>query len=188
MSLDGFIALEDDTIGHLFDWYDAGDVEIENAGDLPALHLTKESADYWQGWTGDVGCLVVGRTLFDVTDGWKGEHPMGVPVVVMTHEPPTDWEYPGSKDFTFVTTGIEDAVAVAKKIAGDKTVGVAAGVVAEQALRAGLLDEISIDLAPVFLGSGKPYFPGLDIETMLGDPTTVIATKKVTHLLFPVVR
>jgi len=186
MSLDGFIAFEDNSIGHLFDWYEAGDVEIENEGDLPAFKLTKESADYWRGWTAGVGCLIVGRILFDVTDGWKGQHPMGVPVVVMTHEPPTDWNYPGSEDFTFITTGIQDAVAAAQKIAGDKTVGVAAGVVAEQALRAGLLDEVAIDLAPVFLGHGKRYFPGLDVETVLGDPITVVAAQKVTHLLFPV--
>jgi dihydrofolate reductase len=188
MSLDGFIAFEDDTIGHLFDWYEAGDVVIENEGDLPAFHLTKEIAEYWRGWTDELGCLVVGRVLFDVTDGWKGRHPLGVPVVVLTHEPPADWSYPGSDDFTFITTGIQDAVAAAQKIAGDKTVGVAAGVVAEQALRAGLLDEVAIDLAPVFLGSGKRYFPELDVETVLGDATTVIAAKKVTHLSFPVLK
>ena len=186
MSLDGFIAFDDNSIGHLFDWYEAGDVQVETEGDLPAFTLTQESADYWRGWTRDVGCLIVGRILFDVTDGWQGQHPMGVPVVVMTHEPPTDWSYPGSENFTFVTTGIQDAVAAAQKIAGDKTVGVAAGVVAEQALTAGLLDEVAIDLAPVFLGSGKRYFPDLDVETVLGDPITVIVAKKVTHLLFPV--
>ena len=57
MSLDGFIALEDNSIGHLFDWYAAGDVEVEVEGDLPAFKLTKESADYWRGWTDDVGVL-----------------------------------------------------------------------------------------------------------------------------------
>ena len=57
-------------------------------------------------------------------------------------------------------------MAAARKIAGDKTVGVAAGVIAEQALRAGLLDEVAIDLAPVFLGSGKRYFAELDLETV----------------------
>jgi dihydrofolate reductase len=188
MSLDGFIAFEDNSIGHLFDWYEAGDVVIENAGDLPAFHLTQQSADYWREWLDRVGCLVVGRVLFDVTDGWHGRHPMDVPVVVLTHEPPTDWAYPGSEDFTFVTTGIEDAVATAQEIAGDKDVAVAAGVVAEQALRAGLLDQVEIDLAPVTLGHGKRYFADLDLETVLGDPITVIPAAKVTHLLFPVLR
>ena len=74
--------------GALFDWYEAGDVEIVNAGDLPPFHLTRESADYWTEWIGELGCLVVGRTLFDITDGWTGEHPLGVPFVVLTHEAP----------------------------------------------------------------------------------------------------
>ena len=92
-SLDGFVAYPNNDPGPLFDWYEAGDVEIVNAGDLPPFHLTKESADYWTGWVSELGCLVVGRLLFDITDGWKGEHPLGVPFVVVTHEAPTDWAY-----------------------------------------------------------------------------------------------
>ena len=187
MSLDGYIATPDDGIGHLFDWYEAGDIEVGNKGrpgDLPPFHLTAESEAYWRRWTGQLGVLIVGRTLFDVTDGWKGRHPLGVPVVVLTHEPPRDWSYPGSEDFDFVTTGIQDAVAAAQQIAGDKTVGVAAGVVAEQALKAGLLDEIAIDLAPVFLGEGKKFLGSLDVETVLGDAVTVIPAAKVIHLRY----
>jgi dihydrofolate reductase len=187
MSLDGYIATPDDGIGHLFDWYEAGDIEVGNKGrpgDLPPFHLTAESEAYWRGWTGQLGVLIVGRTLFDVTDGWKGRHPLGVPVVVLTHEPPRDWSYPGSEDFHFVTTGIQDAVAAAQQIAGDKTVGVAAGVVAEQALNAGLLDEVAIDLAPVFLGEGKKFLGSLDVETVLGDAVTVIPAAKVIHLRY----
>ncbi|MCU1416527.1 MAG: dihydrofolate reductase [Schumannella sp.] len=189
MSLDGYIATPDDGIGHLFDWYDAGDIEVANAGHpgyLPPFHLTPESAAYWRQWVDQIGALIVGRTLFDVTDGWQGKHPLGVPVVVMTHQPPTDWSYPGSEDFHFVTTGIQDAVAQAQRTAGDRTVAVAAGTVAEQALRAGLLDEIAIDLAPVFLGTGKRFLAGLDVETVLGEPITVLAASKVIHLRYPV--
>lgn len=191
MSLDGFIATPDDGIGALFDWYEAGDIEVGNAGhpgDLPPFHLTPVSADYWRGWVSQLGCLVVGRTLFDVTDGWKGKHPLGVPVVVLTHEPPTDWSYPGSEDFHFVTTGIQDAVASAQRIAGDRVVALAAGTIAEQAVRAALVDEIAIDLAPVFLGEGKRFLGSLDVETELGDAIEVIPSKRVTHLRFPVIR
>ena len=60
MSLDGFVAYENNDPGALFDWYDAGDVEVANAGTLPPFHLTRESADYWTEWTSKVGCLVVG--------------------------------------------------------------------------------------------------------------------------------
>lgn len=187
VSLDGYIAYEDNMPGALFDWYDAGDVEVVNHGDLPPFHLTRESADYWTSWVGGLGALVVGRTLFDVTDGWKGRHPLGVPVVVLTHEPPTDWGYPDSDEFRFVTGGIEEAIASAQELAGDKLVGVAAGTVASQALRAGLLDEVSMDVVPVVMGGGHKYFvdipPG---EILLGDPTVVIRARRVTHMLFPV--
>lgn len=130
MSLDGFVALPDNTPGPLFDWYDAGDVEIVNEGDLPSFHLTPESAGYWQGWRSELGCLVVGRVLFDVTDGWKGQHPLGVPFVVLTHDPPNDWEWAHLGNGHFVTRGIEDAIARAREIAGDRTVGLAAGTIA----------------------------------------------------------
>ena len=106
MSLDGFIAFEDNNIGELFEWYDNGEVEIVNEGELPPFHVTQASADYWRSWVDSLGVLVVGRELFDVTDGWHGKHPIGVPIVVVTHEPPRDWSYPGSEDFTFVTEGV----------------------------------------------------------------------------------
>lgn len=189
MSLDGFIAYDDHTPGALFDWYDAGEIEVPNAGDLPAFHLTPPSAQYWNAWRAQLGCLVVGRTLFDVTDGWKGTHPLGVPVVVVTHEAPTGWSYPGAEDFRFVTTGIVDAIATAREIAGAADVGIAAGTVAAQALEAGLLDAVGIDLVPVVLGSGRRYFGDRPLDTaVLGDPETVIAAPRVTHLLFPVPR
>lgn len=185
MSLDGYVAYPDNSPGALFDWYDNGDVEIENAGELPPFHLTRASADYWQSWARSLGALVVGRTLFDVTDGWHGVHPLDVPVVVLTHEPPRDWSYPGSEHFHFVTTGIADAIARAREIAGDKDVGVAAGTIATQALEAGLLDAVAIDLVPVVLGSGHPYFTG-ERPVLLADPTTVVHGERVTHLVFPV--
>ena len=188
-SLDGFVAYPNNDPGPLFDWYEAGDVEIVNAGDLPPFHLTRESADYWTGWLGEVGCLVVGRLLFDITDGWKGEHPIGVPFVVLTHEAPTDWAYASTGNAHFVTEGIEAAIAKAQEIADGKSVAVAAGTVAGQALAAGLLDEVAIDLVPVVLGSGHPYFADVAPDAVkLGDPTVIIPSTRVTHLRFPVLR
>lgn len=189
MSLDGFVAYEDNDPGALFDWYEAGEIEIVNAGTLPPFHLTRESADYWSGWTRELGCLVVGRTLFDITGGWTGEHPLGVPFVVLTHEVPDDWAHAGTGNAHFVTDGIEAAIARAKEIAGDGTVGVAAGTVAGQALAAGLIDEVAIDLVPIVMGSGHRYFAGIDpADVRLGDPTVVIPATRVTHLRFPVLR
>jgi dihydrofolate reductase len=187
MSLDGFIAYDDDGPGALFDWYQAGDTEVATAMDSVTFHLTSASAEYVRALTSRLGALVVGRRLFDVTDGWTGRHPYDVPVVVVTHEPPRGWSYPGSENFHFVTDGITSAVAVARSLAGDRDISVAAGRMASQALEAGLLDEVRVDLVPVIFGSGRPYFTGGD-TWLLGDPTTRIEAKRVTHLVFPVHR
>jgi dihydrofolate reductase len=187
VSLDGFIAYDDNSVGDLFEWYDNGDIEVVNAGSLPPFHLTPASADHWNGWVSSLGVLIVGRTLFDVTDGWNGVHPLDVPVVVVTHDPPSDWSYPGSENFTFVTEGIEEAVARAQQIAGGKGVGVAAGTIAGQALAAGLLDAVAMDLVPIVLGAGRRFFGDEPLESArLGDPTTVIVGRRVTHLTFPI--
>jgi dihydrofolate reductase len=189
MSLDGFVASADNDPGALFDWYEAGDVEVLNAGTLPPFHLTRESADYWRGWTRELGCLVVGRTLFDITDGWTGEHPLGVPFVVVTHEAPSDWAHGHTGNAHFVTDGVESAIARAKEIAGEGTVGVAAGTIAGQALAAGLIDEVAIDLVPIVMGGGHRYFEDIDpADVRLGDPTVLIPARRVTHLRFPVLR
>jgi dihydrofolate reductase len=189
MSLDGFVAHPDNDPGALFDWYQAGDVEIVNAGSLPPFHLTRASADYWREWTRELGCLVVGRTLFDITDGWAGEHPLGVPFVVVTHEAPSDWAHAHTGNAHFVTDGIASAIARARQIAGEGATGVAAGLIGGQALAAGLVDEVAIDLVPVVLGSGHRYFGDVDPAAIrLGDPTVVIPAERVTHLRFPVLR
>jgi dihydrofolate reductase len=190
MSLDGFIANPDNTVGSLFDWYNSGDIEVSTAVEELGFTLTPQSAEYWRTWTAGLGALVVGRELFDITDGWRGAHPLGVPVVVLTHEPPANWDYPGADNFSFVTHGIEPAVALAQRIAGDKNVGVAAGTIARQCLEAGLLDEVAVDLVPVVMGKGRPYFGELaeGHPQLLGDPTTLIQGERVTHLVFPVLK
>jgi dihydrofolate reductase len=188
MSLDGFIAHDDDTPGHLFDWYSAGDVEVPNAGDLPPFQLTRASADHWTAWRSSLGALVVGRRLFDLTDGWRGVHPLGVPVVVLTHSPPTDWAWAGPST-VFVTDGIGAAVATAQALAGDAVVGLAAGTVAGQALTARLLDRVDVDLVPVLLGSGRRFFADAVVDPeLLSDPTVCVPSARVTHLSFPVRR
>jgi dihydrofolate reductase len=148
--------------------------------------MTVESARYWTEWTARVGSLVVGRTLFDFTNGWGGRHPLGVPVVVVTHTPPQDWPFKAFAPFHFVTGGIEAAVDLAGDLAEGREVNVAAGTIAGQALDSGLLDEISIDLVPVVFGTGRRYFEGVDGPVSLGDPTINIPGRRVTHLRFPV--
>lgn len=186
-SLDGFIAYRDNSVGHLFDWYTNGDIEVANAGELPPFKLSPASAEHWKRFRAALGAVVVGRTQFDYTDGWRGQHPLGVPIVVLTHQAPTDWSYPGSENFSFVSDGIEAAIDRAQQLAGDAVVSVAAGTVAGQALDAGLLDQVNIDLVPIVMGDGRRYFgesPGTTHQ--LGDPTSVVQGKRVTHLAFPI--
>jgi dihydrofolate reductase len=190
MSLDGYIAKHDNTIGRLFDWLQNGDVELPTVTPGITFHVTAESAAYWRRWTSSLGALVCGRTLFDFTDGWSGRHTMDVPVVVVTHEVPTDWvdAHPDAP-FTFVTDGVEAAVARAQEIAGDRVVAVTAGTVAGQCLERGLLDEVAVDLVPVVMGEGRPFFAGVSAaDVPLGDPTVCVQGDRVTHLVFPVSR
>ena len=190
MSLDGYIAKHDNTIGRLFDWLQNGEVEIPTpAGDF-SVHLTPPSAEHWRGWASQLGALVVGRTLFDVTDGWSGRHTLDVPVVVVTHRIPTEWvDAHPEAPFFFVTDGVGAAVSRAQQLAGDRTVMVSAGTIALQCLELGLLDEVMIELVPVVMGRGRPFFGALSVQDVpLGDPTSWIQGRQVTHLVFPVER
>jgi dihydrofolate reductase len=188
MSLDGYIARNDNTIGQLFDWLQNGDVEVPTVDDRITFHMSPTSAAYWRSWMDGIGALVCGRTLFDFTAGWGGQHTMGVPVVVVTHEIPTDWveDHPDAP-FHFVTDGVEVAVARAQELAGNATVAVTAGTIARQCLELGLLDAVAVDLVPVVMGRGRPYFGELSTDdVVLGDPIEYVAGQRVTHLVFPV--
>jgi dihydrofolate reductase len=78
-------------------------------------------------------------------------------MVVLTHQPPTDWRHPGAENCSSVTDGIEAAVALAQQVAGEKNVGVAAGRFARQCLEAGLLDEVVVELVPIVMEEGRPH-------------------------------
>ena len=91
--------------------------------------------------------------------------------------------------YSFVTDGVVAALTRGQEIAREWTVGVAAGTVARQCLELGLLDEVAIDLVPVVMGEGRPYFGKLGVDVVaLGDPTVSIQGDRVTHLVFPVER
>jgi dihydrofolate reductase len=190
MSLDGYIAKADNSIGSLFDWFQAGDVEISTASAGITFHLTPTSAAYWQQWTTGPGAIVCGRTLFDFVGGWGGQHPLDAPVLVVTHRVPTDWvdNHPDAP-FEFVTDGVAVAIARAQEIAGAKTVAVTAGTIAAQCLQLGVLDVVAIDLVPIVMGSGRPFFPGLTVDEFpLGDPDLCVPSSRVIHLRLPVLR
>lgn len=192
MSLDGFIAGPHDTgFDMLFRWYSAGDVEVpmpDSTAGVPPSRVSATTADLMRREQAGWGALVVGRHLYDFTNAWGGRHPLGVTTVVLTHRPPDD-RPEADENFVFVTDGIEAAVAKAKEIAGDRNVAINGGQMARQALAAGLLDEIGIDLVPVLLGVGTkliadPALPPMQLE----GPTLVVQGEGVTHLRYRVIR
>jgi dihydrofolate reductase len=187
MSLDGYISGPGETgFEHLFKWYGNGDVVVPTTHPEMTLRMTAASAEHFRGIIDNTGALVVGRKLFDSTGAWGGNHPMGRPVVVVTHNVPEGWPREGAP-FTFVTDGIESAIEQAKALAGDKAVGVNGGTIASQCLDAGLLDEIWVDLVPVLLGGGIPFFDRLkDAPVELEGPVSVIDGTDVTHLRYRV--
>jgi dihydrofolate reductase len=185
MSLDGFIAYPDDNVGELFEWYSAGPVTVDTANADVSVHTDEASAEVFSEAVQSVGALVTGRRLFDLTDGWGGTHPVGSPVFVVTHAAPTDWPHPDAP-FTFVTDGVASAIEQAKAVAGDAIVALASANITQQALDLGLVDKISVDLVPVLLGDGIPFFANLAKKPIrLGDPT-VVQGKRVTHLHYDV--
>ena len=188
MSLDGYVADENDGVAEVFDWYGSGDVEVSTASMVDAgmtFHVSAPSADHLRGLLAEVGAMLTGRRTFERADGWGGQHPWDVPAFVVTHHVPDGWPRPGST-VQFVTDGIESAVARAKSAAAPKSVGVHGAQTIQQCLDAGLLDEIHIDLAAVLLGAGVRLFDHLaHTPAVLGNPTVVTGVG-VTHLRYPV--
>ena len=190
MSLDGFIAGPNESgFEHIFEWYGNGDVTLSTANpEMPAFQVSEASADYLGVWD-DLGAMVVGRRLFDITNGWDGSHPIGrdVPIFVVTHSAPTEWapKYDNTS-FTFVTDGLESAIEQAKAVAGSKDVAVGPGSIVGQALEAGLIDEIKIDLVPVFIGGGVRFLESLATAPITLDTPRVIEGDRVTHLIYKV--
>lgn len=125
---------------------------------LRGFSVTQQSADYLESSWAGTGCLVIGRR------GWHPDAP-----------------------YHFVGD-IPAAVQQAAELAGDRTVGVAAGQVGGQAFAAGLIDEVAIDLAPVLLGTGRRFFGDLAAPHLLEDPDPVIRGDRVLHLRYRVRR
>ena len=185
VSLDGFIGSPTDGVTSLFEWYSAGPVEIPTENPDQTFYVDEQSAHVLRDAIGGVGAIVYGRATFDEAHGWGGRHPIGAPVVILTHTVPDGW--PHGPGVEFVTEGgIEAAVARAKQLAGDRTVALGSPSVTQQALVAGLVDALLVDLVPVLLGVGTRWFDNLgDVPRRLGNPT-VIPGNRVTHLHYPV--
>jgi dihydrofolate reductase len=203
MSLDGFVAgpnasLED-PLGEggmrLHEWAFAAVAWRESHG-LAGGEPNADS-DVIQESLDATGAVVMGRRMFSGgagpwaddsnANGWWGDNPpFHVPVFVLTHHSRETLEMEGGTSFTFVTDGIEAALAQATEVAGEKDVLVAGGAsVPQQYLAAGLLDELQIHVVPLFLGDGVRLFdqidPAVDLEL-----TRVIESPTVTHLRYRV--
>ena len=183
MSLDGFIADPDDGCDELFGFYDSGDVAVKLGAGIPELHVSRKTADLLTAEVGNEGATVVGRRLYDITNGWNG-HPGGeVPMVVVTHHPPQDWPRGGVP--VFFEPSVEAAVAKARELAGDQDISIAGATITRGCLDAGLLDAIQVSLVPVILGHGIPWLAGTRGPVRLSDPA-VIEDHGVTHLRYHV--
>jgi len=196
MSLDGFVAGPNDgpdnSLGdggdRLFKWYFSGDATHEIPSGNRTFRMSKDGADMIQEASQSAGVLVTARRTFDIAQAWGGKHPMNVPIVVMTHEVPQEWVGKPGSPFTFVTEGVDSAIEKARQIAGDKTVVVGAPSVVQQCLKAGLMDEIHIDLIPTLLFNGVRLFDHLGIQPMDLEITEVDAAAEVVHLTFRVIK
>jgi dihydrofolate reductase len=136
------------------------------------------------------GAVVMGRRMFDEGEGpWGDNPPFRMPVFVVTHQPRERLVKEEGTTFTFVTDGIESTLEQAKAAAGDKNVNIAGGAdTVQQFIRAGLLDELEIHLAPLLFGEGIRLFDKIGPQHVELENMRVVASPKVTHLRFRVVK
>ncbi|WP_235531103.1 MULTISPECIES: dihydrofolate reductase family protein [unclassified Nocardioides] len=182
VSADGFIADDNDEVGPLFDWYFNGDVPL----DFMDMKMSQASYDYTRPMWDSIGATIMGRRLFDQTNGWEAQPPAGEHLVVVSHRPKPEGWHP-EKDVPFFDD-IGAAVAEARDRAGDGVVAVCAGDVGGQAVALGLVDEVAMDVVPVVFGSGRRYFGPIETQHLLEDPHVVVQGNRVLHLRFRVRR
>jgi dihydrofolate reductase len=185
MSVDGYIAGPGDEVGNpggdgfmrLHEWY--------GYGADGTLNTKPGAAEEFVAETLATGAVVAGRRTVEQVDHWGGdEH--GVPIFVPSHRPPgpTVANYPL---VTYVSDGIESAMAQAKAAAGDKNVVLLGGYTAQRALEAGVLDELQIHQIPVLFGGGRRLFDVLPSRIEL-EVVRVIDTPDATHIRYRVLR
>ena len=194
MSLDGFIAGPNDRPGlglgeggeRLHQWL----YELASWRERHGLAggQTNRDAELLDEAFRNTRASIVGRRMFDNAGEWGENPPFDFPVFVLTHQA-REPLVKGGTTFTFVTDGIESALAQARAAAGAKNVAIGGGAnVAQQYLRAGLIDEIEIHLVPILLGGGIRLFDRLGDTQFELERTRVIESPAVTHLRFRVVK
>jgi dihydrofolate reductase len=194
MSLDGFIAGPGDGVEHplgtrggmhLFDWYTSGTEPLHNARLFRPEGVNRDIVDRMYA---ELGAAIFGRRTYDITHGWGGSFPVNdAPLFILTHTPPPPAQVPrGTSTITFITDGIEHAVAAARAAAGGKTVSIGGASAGQQALRAGLVDEILVHVAPYLLGAGVRLFGSFEGDGIALEKLDVVNGLLATHLHYRV--
>ena len=185
MSVDGFITGPDDSAEHglgvdgerLHDWLGAGGVDPASyrPADGPSAVVFDELMA--------TGAVITGRRTFDFAGGWAGDHHDGVPIFVLTHSAP---DQPAPGHARYVTDGIESCVAQAKAAAGDRDILLHGAATAQECLRAGLLDEMALQLMPVLLGQGRRLFEDMPPDHVELELLRALDGPGVLHLRYRV--
>jgi dihydrofolate reductase len=188
ISLDGFVAGPDQTrenpLGRrgidLHGWH-LGDPRANQADEIATGWLMRPR-----------GAYVMGRNMFGPVRGpweedWRGwwgpEPPYHAPVFVLTHHAHAPIEMTGGTTFFFVTDGFEAAYAQAQAAAGDRGVDIAGGAsTVRQALLAGVIDELTLDIVPTVLGAGERLLDGVDSFPF--EPVDVLQSPLATHIRY----
>lgn len=142
----------------------------------------------------NIGAWILGRNMFgpirgpwpdEEWKGWWGDNPpYHVPIFVLTHHARPTLEMEGGNSFHFITGGIHEALDRAREAAGDKDVRIGGGVnTIQQYLRAGLIDELHLAIAPVLLGKGERLFDGVDMPALGYECIESVGTQKATHFI-----
>jgi dihydrofolate reductase len=178
MSLDGFITGPNEGVGNpLGDDHGALHEWMFEAG-------TESDHEVLDELYAASGAVLMGRRMFDVgVEPWGDPPPFGMPVFVITHEPREPMPMQGGTTYTFVSSGIEDALVRARAAAGDKDVAIFGGAgVFQEYMQAGLVDELQIHLVPMLLGAGVHLFGQPRAEQIRLEKTRAIDTPRATHL------
>ncbi|MFI6482407.1 dihydrofolate reductase family protein [Nonomuraea sp. NPDC050663] len=184
ISLDGFVAGPNDGPGcglgeggeRLHYWVFGGPWSYENPTSSESNSIDAEVL----AGASEAGAVIVGRGMFDAGEAWGGKNPFDMPIFVLTNRITDDLP----ADFTYVT-GLDEALAQARAVAGDRTVAIGGGAdVIQQYLRAGVVDTLGIHIAPVVLGAGRPLFDGTfsaDLRQL-----SCVQSPLATHLTYQV--
>jgi dihydrofolate reductase len=201
-SLDGYVAGPNQSLENplgeggesLHNWF----VKLKTFRELSGVGEggeTGPSDDVMREWFTNIGATIMGRNMFGGGHrgwgdgdwkGWWGDNPpYHTPVYVLTHHPREPLVMKGGTTFFFVTDGIESALRQAREAAGDKDVVIGGGAnVVQQYLAAGLLDEMELHIAPVFLKGGERLFENLGSRELKLELLRTVADKDVTHVKY----